>query len=165
MGTWKLVSCGNVDDSLKELGAVFATRKMAGVAKPDIILRCNGDLVTIRAESTSRTRRLASSWEKSLMKQQPMIGKVKSLATLRDGSLNQAQKWDGWETDPTKRKRAYGKLIVECTVNNVVSTRAYEKAQRLLPPDEKDLEAEDKAQFTEQEPSESSCFQEPTGQL
>ncbi|KAM6170961.1 fatty acid-binding protein, adipocyte isoform 3-T3 [Erethizon dorsatum] len=52
VGTWKLVSSENFDDYMKEVGVGFATRKVAGMAKPNMIISINGDVLTIRSEST-----------------------------------------------------------------------------------------------------------------
>uniref|UniRef100_A0A8D0GPC7 Fatty acid binding protein 4 n=1 Tax=Sphenodon punctatus TaxID=8508 RepID=A0A8D0GPC7_SPHPU len=59
LGTWKLVSSENFEDYMKELGVGFATRKVAGVAKPNVIIGTNGDLITIRTESTFKNTELS----------------------------------------------------------------------------------------------------------
>uniref|UniRef100_A0A803TZ00 Lipocalin/cytosolic fatty-acid binding domain-containing protein n=1 Tax=Anolis carolinensis TaxID=28377 RepID=A0A803TZ00_ANOCA len=38
LGTWKLVASEKFDDYMKEIGVGFATRKIAGVAKPNVII-------------------------------------------------------------------------------------------------------------------------------
>lgn len=40
------------NDGLLFLGVGYATRKLAGVAKPNVIISRDGDLITIRTEST-----------------------------------------------------------------------------------------------------------------
>ncbi|XP_060099565.1 fatty acid-binding protein, adipocyte-like [Heteronotia binoei] len=127
LGTWKLVSSENFDDYMKELGVGFANRKMAGVAKPNVIISCNGDVMTIRTESTFKNTEISFKVGEEFDETTADDRKVKSLVTLDNGSLNQLQKWDGKQTT-INRKIADGKLIVECTMNNVVSTRVYEKA-------------------------------------
>ncbi|RMC15229.1 hypothetical protein DUI87_07414 [Hirundo rustica rustica] len=52
VGTWKLISSENFDDYMKELGVGLATRKLGGLARPDVIISMKGDIVTIRTEST-----------------------------------------------------------------------------------------------------------------
>uniref|UniRef100_A0A8C6HCB0 Cytosolic fatty-acid binding proteins domain-containing protein n=1 Tax=Mus spicilegus TaxID=10103 RepID=A0A8C6HCB0_MUSSI len=59
VGTWKLVSSENFDDYMKEVGVGFATRKVAGMAKPNMIISVNGDLVTIRSESTFKNTEIS----------------------------------------------------------------------------------------------------------
>nr|XP_056710239.1 fatty acid-binding protein, adipocyte-like [Euleptes europaea] len=126
-GTWKLVSSENFDDYMKELGVGFATRKIAGVAKPNVSISCNGDVITIRTESTFKNTEISFKLGEEFDETTADDRKVKSLVTLDNGCLNHMQKWDGKQTT-IKRKIADGKLIVECTMNNVVSTRIYEKA-------------------------------------
>ncbi|XP_015261111.1 PREDICTED: fatty acid-binding protein, adipocyte-like [Gekko japonicus] len=127
LGTWKLASSENFDDYMKEIGVGFATRKMAGVAKPNVVISCNGDIVTIRTESTFKNTEISFKLGEDFEETTADDRKVKSLVTLEDGTLNHVQKWDGKQTT-IKRKIADGKLIVECAMNNVVSTRVYEKA-------------------------------------
>ncbi|XP_077208153.1 fatty acid-binding protein, adipocyte-like [Paroedura picta] len=127
LGTWRLVSSENFDDYMKELGVGFATRKIAAVAKPNVIFSCNGDLITIRTESTFKNTEISFKLGEEFDETTADDRKVKSLVTLDNGTLIQLQKWGGKETT-IKRKIADGKLVVECIMNNVVSTRVYEKA-------------------------------------
>ncbi|XP_062986952.1 fatty acid-binding protein, adipocyte-like [Elgaria multicarinata webbii] len=127
VGTWKLVSSDKFDDYLKELGVGFATRKMATVAKPNVIISCNGDVITIKTESSLKTTELSFKLGEPFDETTADDRKVKSVVTLDNGSLNHVQKWDGKETT-IKRKIEDSKLIVECAMNNVISIRIYEKA-------------------------------------
>nr|XP_038959009.1 fatty acid-binding protein 9 isoform X1 [Rattus norvegicus] len=52
--------------------------------------------------------------------------KVKSLITFEGGSMIQIQRWLGKQTT-IKRRIVDGRMVVECTMNNVVSTRTYER--------------------------------------
>uniref|UniRef100_A0A8D0C4G8 Fatty acid binding protein 4 n=1 Tax=Salvator merianae TaxID=96440 RepID=A0A8D0C4G8_SALMN len=126
-GTWKLVSSEKFDDYMKELGVGFATRKMAGVAKPNVIISCNGDVITIRTESSLKNTEISFKLGEEFDEITADDRKVKSIVTLDSGVLNQLQKWDGKETT-IKRKIVDGKLVVECEMNNVISIRVYEKA-------------------------------------
>uniref|UniRef100_A0A8D0GVD9 Cytosolic fatty-acid binding proteins domain-containing protein n=1 Tax=Sphenodon punctatus TaxID=8508 RepID=A0A8D0GVD9_SPHPU len=59
VGTWKLVSSENFDDYMKELGVGLATRKIGGLAKPNVIVSMKGDVVTIRTESTFKNTEIS----------------------------------------------------------------------------------------------------------
>ncbi|KAM5280815.1 fatty acid-binding protein, adipocyte isoform 3-T3 [Ctenodactylus gundi] len=59
VGTWKLVSSENFDDYMKEVGVGFATRKVAGMAKPNMIISVNGDVITIKSESTFKNTEIS----------------------------------------------------------------------------------------------------------
>ncbi|XP_006135347.2 fatty acid-binding protein, adipocyte [Pelodiscus sinensis] len=127
VGTWKLISSENFEDYMKELGVGFATRKMAGVAKPNVSISINGDVITIRTESTFRNTEISFKLAEEFEETTADDRKVKSTVTLENGSLIQVQKWNGKETTLT-RKLVDGKLVVECAMNTVTSTRVYERA-------------------------------------
>ncbi|XP_058032467.1 fatty acid-binding protein, adipocyte-like [Ahaetulla prasina] len=127
LGTWKLISSEKFDDYMKELGVGFATRKIAGVAKPNIIITCTGGVITIKTESSFKNTEISFKLEEEFDETTADDRKVKSIVTLDNGSLSQVQKWDGKETT-IKRKIVDGKMVVECVMNKTVSTRVYEKA-------------------------------------
>lgn len=127
VGTWKLVSSENFDDYMKEVGVGFATRKVAGMAKPNMIISVNGDLVTIRSESTFKNTEISFKLGVEFDEITADDRKVKSIITLDGGALVQVQKWDGKSTT-IKRKRDGDKLVVECVMKGVTSTRVYERA-------------------------------------
>uniref|UniRef100_A0A452IPU2 Cytosolic fatty-acid binding proteins domain-containing protein n=1 Tax=Gopherus agassizii TaxID=38772 RepID=A0A452IPU2_9SAUR len=127
VGTWKLISSENFEDYMRELGVGFATRKMAGVAKPNVIISTNGDVITIRTESTFKNTEISFKLGEEFEETTADDRKVKSILTLDNGSLIQVQKWDGKETTLI-RKLVDRKLVVECTMNNVTCTRVYETA-------------------------------------
>ncbi|KAM7175252.1 fatty acid-binding protein, adipocyte-like [Macrochelys suwanniensis] len=127
VGTWKLISSENFEDYMRELGVGFATRKMAGVAKPNVIICTNGDVITIRTESTFKNTEISFKLGEEFEETTADDRKVKSIITLDNGSLIQVQKWDGKETTLI-RKLVDGKLVVECTMNKITCTRVYETA-------------------------------------
>ncbi|XP_070604083.1 fatty acid-binding protein, adipocyte-like [Erythrolamprus reginae] len=127
LGTWKLISSEKFDEYMKELGVGFATRKIAGVAKPNVIITYNGGVITIKTESSFKNTEISFKLKEEFEETTADDRKVKSIVTLDNGSLNQVQKWDGKETIIT-RKIVDGKMVVECVMNKVVSTRVYEKA-------------------------------------
>ncbi|XP_030409206.1 fatty acid-binding protein, adipocyte-like [Gopherus evgoodei] len=127
VGTWKLISSENFEDYMRELGVGFATRKMAGVAKPNVIISTSGDVITIRTESTFKNTEISFKLGEEFEETTADDRKVKSILTLDNGSLIQVQKWDGKETTLI-RKLVDRKLVVECTMNNVTCTRVYETA-------------------------------------
>ncbi|XP_007072818.2 LOW QUALITY PROTEIN: fatty acid-binding protein, adipocyte [Chelonia mydas] len=127
VGTWKLNSSKNFEDYMRELGVGFATRKIVGVAKPNVIISTNGDVITIRTLSTLKNTEISFKLGEEFEETTADDRKVKSIITLDNGSLVQVQKWDGKETTLI-RKLVDGKLVVECTMNNVICTRVYETA-------------------------------------
>ncbi|KAM9051022.1 fatty acid-binding protein, adipocyte [Balaenoptera ricei] len=127
VGTWKLVSSENFEDYMKEVGVGFTTRKMAGMAKPNLIISVNGDVITIRSESAFKNTEISFKLSQEFEEVTADDRKVKSTITLDEGALVQVQKWDGKSTT-IKRKRVDDKLVVECIMNAVTATRVYEKA-------------------------------------
>lgn len=127
VGTWKLISSENFDEYMKAVGVGFATRKVAGMAKPNMIISVNGDECIIRSESTFKNTEIHFKLDQEFDEVTADDRKVKSLITLDGGALVQVQKWDGKSTTIT-RKREGDKLMVECIMNGVTSTRVYERA-------------------------------------
>ncbi|XP_020851378.1 fatty acid-binding protein, adipocyte [Phascolarctos cinereus] len=126
VGTWKLISSENFDEYMKEVGVGFATRKVAGMAKPSMVISVQGDVITIKSESTFKNTEISFKLGQEFDEVTADDRKVKSLITLNDGALVQVQKWNGKSTTIT-RKLVDGKIVVECVMKDVVSTRLYEK--------------------------------------
>ncbi|CAN8183880.1 unnamed protein product [Coccothraustes coccothraustes] len=126
VGTWKLLSSENFEDYMKELGVGFATRKMAGVAKPNITISINGDVITIKTESTFKNTEVSFKLGEEFDETTADDRKTKSVVTLEKGSLVQVQKWNGKETT-IKRRLVDGKMVVEYAMKGVVCTRVYER--------------------------------------
>ena len=127
VGTWKLVSSENFDDYMKEVGVGFATRKVAGMAKPTLIISVNGDVATIRSESTFKNTEISFKLDQEFDEVTPDDRKVKSIINLDEGALVQVQNWDGKSTT-IKRKLVDDKMVLECVMNGVTATRVYERA-------------------------------------
>lgn len=108
-------------------GVGFATRKVAGMAKPNMTISVNGDVITIKSESTFKNTEISFKLGQEFDEVTADDRKVKSTVTLDGGALVQVQKWDGKSTT-IKRKRVDDKLVVECVMKGVTSTRVYERA-------------------------------------
>ncbi|XP_074135064.1 fatty acid-binding protein, adipocyte [Sminthopsis crassicaudata] len=127
VGTWKLISSENFDEYMKEVGVGFATRKVAGMAKPNMIISVQGDVITIKSESTFKNTEISFKLGQEFDEVTADDRKVKSIITLNEGALIQVQKWNGKSTTIT-RKLVDGKIVVECVMKDVTSTRVYERA-------------------------------------
>ncbi|MBZ3873947.1 Fatty acid-binding protein 9 [Sciurus carolinensis] len=126
LGTWKLVSSENFEDYMKELGVNAAARNVAGSVKPSVTISTDGETVHIQTESSLKNTEIAFRLGEEFDETTPDNRNVKSIITLDNGSMIQVQKWLDKETT-IKRKIVDGKMVVECTMNNIVSTRIYEK--------------------------------------
>ncbi|KAM6214799.1 fatty acid-binding protein 9 [Rhynchocyon petersi] len=126
LGTWKLVSSEHFEDYMKELGMSSAARNAAGLVKPTVSISLDGDVVNIRTESPFKNTLISFKLGEEFEELTADNRRVKSTVTLDNGSMIQVQKWLGKETT-IKRQIVNGEMVVECTMNNVVSTRVYEK--------------------------------------
>ncbi|XP_004602427.1 fatty acid-binding protein 9 [Sorex araneus] len=126
LGTWKLVSSENFEEYMKELGVSAAIRSMADLAKPSITITTDGDTVNFKSESSFKNTEISFKLGQEFDETTADNRKVKSIVTLDGGSMIHVQKWLGKETT-IKRKIVDGKMVVECIMNNVVSTRIYKK--------------------------------------
>ncbi|XP_053876642.1 fatty acid-binding protein, adipocyte-like [Malaclemys terrapin pileata] len=127
LGTWKLISSENFDSYMKELGVGFTTRKLGSLAKPTVIISINDDVITIKTESTFKNTEISFKLGEEFEETTADDRKTMSTVTLDNGSLTQVQKWDGKQTT-IKRVLVDGKMVMECTMNNVTCTRVYERA-------------------------------------
>ncbi|XP_034619082.1 fatty acid-binding protein, adipocyte-like [Trachemys scripta elegans] len=127
VGIWKFVSSEKFEDYMKELGVGLATRTLGSLAKPTVTISMDGDVITIKTESTFKSTEVSFKLGEEFEETTADDRKTKSIVTLEDGSLTQVQKWDGKETT-IKRKLTDGKMIVEYTMNNITCTRVYERA-------------------------------------
>ncbi|XP_074843132.1 myelin P2 protein [Carettochelys insculpta] len=126
VGTWKLVSSEKFDDYMKELGVGLATRKLGGLAKPNVIISMKGDVITIRTESAFKNTEISFKLGQVFDETTADDRKTKSVVTLEKGALVHVQKWNGKETT-IKRKLVDGKMVVECDMKGIVCTRIYER--------------------------------------
>uniref|UniRef100_A0A8C9P5T0 Cytosolic fatty-acid binding proteins domain-containing protein n=1 Tax=Spermophilus dauricus TaxID=99837 RepID=A0A8C9P5T0_SPEDA len=126
LGTWKLVSSENFEDYMKELGVNAAARNAAVLVKPNVIISMDGDKVKMRTESSFKNTEISFKLGEEFDETTADDRNVKSIVTLDSGSMIHVQKWLDKETT-IKRKIVDGKMVAECTMNNIVSTRTYEK--------------------------------------
>ncbi|XP_014706495.2 fatty acid-binding protein 9-like [Equus asinus] len=126
LGTWKLVSSENFEEYMKQLGVSDTLRNLAGLAKPRIIISADGAMVNIKTESSLKNMEISFKLGEQFDETTADNRKVKSIITLHGGSMIHVQKWFGKKTT-IKRQIVDGKMVVEYTMNNTVSTRIYEK--------------------------------------
>nr|XP_014706495.1 fatty acid-binding protein 9-like [Equus asinus] len=126
LGTWKLVSSENFEEYMKQLGVSDTLRNLAGLAKPRIIISADGAMVNIKTESSLKNTEISFKLGEQFDETTADNRKVKSIITLHGGSMIHVQKWFGKKTT-IKRQIVDGKMVVEYTMNNTVSTRIYEK--------------------------------------
>ncbi|EMP42298.1 Myelin P2 protein [Chelonia mydas] len=111
LGAWKLISSENFDSYTKELGVGFTTRKLGSLDKPSVIISINGDIITIKTESTFKNTKISFKLGEEFEETTVDDRKTMSTVTVDNGSLTQVQKWDGKQTT-IKRALVDGKMVV-----------------------------------------------------
>ena len=81
------------------------------MAKPTLIISVNGDVVTIRSESTFKNTEISFKLDQEFDEVTPDDRKVKSIVNLDEGALVQVQNWDGKSTT-IKRKLVDDKMVL-----------------------------------------------------
>ncbi|KAM5280817.1 fatty acid-binding protein 9-like [Ctenodactylus gundi] len=126
LGTWKLVSSENFEEYMEELGVNSVTRNMAGSVKPNVTIDVREEAMIIRTENALKNTEISFRLGLEFDEITGDNRKVKSIVTLENNVLIHVQKWLDKETT-IKRKIVDGKMVVECTMNDTISTRIYEK--------------------------------------
>ncbi|KAG8520514.1 Fatty acid-binding protein 9 [Galemys pyrenaicus] len=126
LGTWKLESSENFEEYMKELGVSAAIRNVVELVKPSTTISVDGDKVNIKTESSFNNTEISFKLGEEFDETTADNRKVKSTVTLNGDSMVHIQKWLGKETT-IKRQIVDGKMVVECIMNNIVSTRIYNK--------------------------------------
>ncbi|XP_066571985.1 fatty acid binding protein 4a [Amia ocellicauda] len=126
VGTWKMIHSDNFDDYMKALGVGFATRQMGNMAKPNLVFSVEGDVISIKSQSAFKTTEVKFKLGEEFEETTADDRKTKTKVTMENGKLVQKQSWDGKQTT-LEREVKDGKLIVKCTMGNVVAVRTYEK--------------------------------------
>ncbi|XP_037360737.1 fatty acid-binding protein 9-like [Talpa occidentalis] len=126
LGTWKLESSENFDEYMKELGVSAAVRNAVELVKPSTTISVDGDKVNITTESSFKNTEISFKLGEEFDETTADNRKVKSTITLSGDVMIHVQKWLGKETT-IKRQIVDGKMVVECAMNNTVSTRIYKK--------------------------------------
>ncbi|XP_030071783.1 fatty acid-binding protein, adipocyte-like [Microcaecilia unicolor] len=126
-GTWKLFSSDGFDEYMQCVGVNFATRKAAGVLKPNVVITRNGDEICLRTESTFKTTEIKFVLGVEFDETTGDNRKTKTTITLEDGVLVQVQRWDGKETRILREVKDC-KMTVTCIMGETKCVRIYEKA-------------------------------------
>ncbi|XP_030596532.1 fatty acid-binding protein, heart [Archocentrus centrarchus] len=128
VGTWLLKESEKFDEYMKELGVGFATRKVANFTKPTTIISVDGDLVTLKTQSTIKNTEISFKLGEEFDETTADDRKVKSTVTVEDGKMVHIQRWDGKETSLVREVNGNA-LLLTLKLGEVVCTRHYEKAQ------------------------------------
>uniref|UniRef100_G3NPZ4 Cellular retinoic acid-binding protein 1 n=1 Tax=Gasterosteus aculeatus aculeatus TaxID=481459 RepID=G3NPZ4_GASAC len=110
-------------------GVGFATRQMGNLTKPTTIISVEGDVVTVKTQSSLKNTELSFKLDEEFDETTADERKVKSFVKVSDdGKLVHVQKWDGKETSLVRSVEGNA-LTLTLTMDDVVSTRHYVKAE------------------------------------
>ncbi|XP_067835705.1 fatty acid-binding protein, liver-like [Heptranchias perlo] len=128
VGTWKLVKTENFDDYMKALGVSGVLRKLANKAKPTTTISMNGDTITLQTDSTVKITKIQFKLGVEFDEITADDRKTKTTVIMDNGKMIQTQRWEGKETTLVRELKG-DKLILTCTLGDVVCTRIYEKGK------------------------------------
>ena len=129
MGTWKLVESRNFDGYVKSLSVGSATKQAASMTKPATVIEVNGDTITIKTQSTFKTREVSFKLGVNFNETTADDRKVKSIVMLNGGKCVHGLKCNGQETTLVQ-ETVDEKLILPLTHSSAVCNRTYEEEAR-----------------------------------
>ncbi|KAM8841653.1 fatty acid-binding protein, heart [Spinachia spinachia] len=128
-GKWELKESVKFDEYMKKLGVGFAMRQMGNLTKPTTIISVEGDVVTLKTQSSLKNTELSFKLDEEFDETTADDRKVKSFVSVNaEGNLVHLQKWDGKETSLVRSVDGNA-LTLTLTMDDVVSTRHYVKAE------------------------------------
>ncbi|XP_066538768.1 fatty acid binding protein 4b [Hoplias malabaricus] len=129
MGKWKLTASDNFDEYMKAVGIGFASRQIANMAKPSLIFSVDDQgLTSMKSITTFKTVEIKFRLDEEFDEITADDRQAKTVMKLVDAKLVQTQSWEGKSTTIV-REIQDGKLILTCTMDDVVAVRTYEKEE------------------------------------
>ncbi|XP_016143031.1 fatty acid-binding protein, adipocyte-like [Sinocyclocheilus grahami] len=126
-GKWKMTSSDNFDEYTKAVGAGFASRHMANLAKPSLSIAVDElGCISMKAVTTFKTLEIKFKLDEESDETTADDRKVRTTMSLEDGKLIQKQTWEG-KTTIIEREIQDSKMIAKCIMDDVVAIRTYEK--------------------------------------
>ncbi|XP_067133353.1 fatty acid-binding protein isoform X3 [Centruroides vittatus] len=126
-GKYKFVSSENFDEFLQACGVGMVMRKLGATSKPTVEISQDGDAWSIKTITTFKTSEIKFKLGEEFEETRMDGSVVKTVITLEDNKLIQKQFGD--KEVVITRELDGEKLKVICTVDNIVSTRIYDRAE------------------------------------
>uniref|UniRef100_A0A1W7RAI2 Fatty acid-binding protein n=1 Tax=Hadrurus spadix TaxID=141984 RepID=A0A1W7RAI2_9SCOR len=126
-GKFKLISSENFDDFLAACGVGMVMRKLGASSKPVVEISNDGDTWTIKTITTFKTSEIKFKLGEEFQETRLDGSIVKTVVTLDGDKL--VQKQFGDKEVVITREIEGDKLKVVCTVDDIVSTRIYDKLE------------------------------------
>nr|KAB1091164.1 lipocalin/fatty-acid binding family protein [Acinetobacter baumannii] len=127
LGKFKLVSSENFDEFMKAQGVGMVMRKLGASSKPTVEITQDGDTWSIKTVTTFKTTEIKFKLGEEFEETRMDGSIVKTVVTLDGNKL--VQKQFGDKEVIITRELEGDKLKVVCTVEDIVSTRIYDKTE------------------------------------
>ncbi|XP_067887785.1 fatty acid-binding protein, liver-like [Heterodontus francisci] len=128
IGKWKLVKTENFDEYMKALGVNAALRKLGNRTKTITNISIDNDIITLETTSMVKSTKIHFKVGKEFDETTADDRKTKTTVTYENGQLVQAQRWNGRETTLVRELKD-DKLILTCTIGDVVCIRTYQRVK------------------------------------
>ncbi|XP_055490196.1 fatty acid-binding protein, liver-like [Leucoraja erinacea] len=128
IGKWELESSDKFDSYLAKLGVGLALRNFAKIASPTTTISKDGDTITLATDSTMKSTKIIFKLGEEFDETTADNRNTKTTVTMDKGKMVQTQRWEGKETT-LDRELKDGKLILTCTMGDVVCTRIYRRSK------------------------------------
>ncbi|GCC22519.1 fatty acid-binding protein, liver-like [Chiloscyllium punctatum] len=128
VGSWTLQKSENFDEYMKYLDVNIVQRKLACTVNPQTVISVENDVITITTKSKIKTTTIKFKLAEEFDETTADNRSTKTTVVLENGRLVQTQKWDGKETTLVRELKD-GKMILTCTMGNVVCTREYVRSK------------------------------------
>lgn len=126
-GKFKLSSSKNFEEFMKALGVGMVMRKLGASSKPTVEITQDGDTWSIKTVTTFKTTEIKFKLGEEFEETRMDGSIVKTVVTLDGNKL--VQKQFGDKEVIITRELEGDKLKVVCTVEDIVSTRIYDKTE------------------------------------
>ncbi|XP_051879149.1 fatty acid-binding protein, heart-like [Pristis pectinata] len=126
LGKWHLINTENFDAYMVKLGVGVALRNLAKMAKPTTTISKDGDTIILATDSTIKSTKICFKLGEEFDETTADSRKTKTTVVMDKGKMVQTQRWDGKETTLVRELKD-DKLILTCTMGDVVCTRTYQK--------------------------------------
>ncbi|XP_032875474.1 fatty acid-binding protein, liver-like [Amblyraja radiata] len=128
IGKWELESSDKFDSYLAKLGVGMALRNLAKIASPTTTISKDGDIITLVTDSKMKRTEIRFKLGEEFDETTADNRNTKTTVTMDKGKMVQTQRWDGKETT-LDRELKDEKLILTCTMEDVVCTRIYRRSK------------------------------------
>lgn len=126
-GTWALEMSENFDEYMKAVEVNFMTRKMASMLKPNVIISADGEILTLKTESTLKTSetsfKIGQEYEETTADGRTVMT---TFSLDGDGKLIQEQKGKV-PSIITRELIDENTLLTTCVAKDVTCKRKYKK--------------------------------------